>query len=366
MRQILIENSERQPANTPKVERMQTDATSAGAATKPTAPWLGFGLPALIGAHLALGVTFRFLTATGIATDERSGEIVPDRNGAVGSTEPGGAGAPAGEVAPGEVTPGHDLGPAGEEEDGIEDEARATDADGPSLPENEEATAAEGGDRATAGNDRERGARDRPRRRQRAAEDPETGESAEGDEDRYAGLGPLVRHLGLMTRELSEAQRTVGRLTAERDALLRQIGQRPSLPVAAGEDDPAPPIDQPRPNKEARIEAKAAKQAERAAIVPMEAIDPELANRAEQVGRRRRLIALAVLAVLVAGFVIARQMNYDLSTALSRGGLAHIAYIGPFLQIFLAGWLIYRIAKISGKGAKWLFPGEEQQRKRRK
>ena len=345
---------------------MRTNATGSDVAAKPATPWLGLGLPALIGAHLALGVTSRFLTAAGIATDKRPDTIVPDHDGAVSSTEPGRAEAPAGEVPPGDAAPGRDVGLAGDEEDGIQDEARAIDADGPPPWDNDQAAADEGGDRATDGNDRARAARDRPRRRQRAAEDSETGESAESDEDRYAGLGPLVRHLGLMTRELSEAQRTVGCLTAERDALLRQIGQRPSVPIAAGEDDLAPPIDQPRPNKEARIEAKAAKQAERAAIVPMEAIDPELANRAEQVGRRRRLIALAVLAVLVAAFVIARQMNYDLSTALSRGGLAHLAYIGPFLQIFLAGWLIYRIAKISGKGAKWLFPSEEQQRKRRK
>jgi hypothetical protein len=39
--------------------------------------------------------------------------------------------------------------------------------------------------------------------------------------------------------------------------------------------------------------------------------------------------------------------------------------IGDFMSIFLVGWLFFRFIKISGKGVKWVFPSEDQKRRRR-
>jgi hypothetical protein len=189
----------------------------------------------------------------------------------------------------------------------------------------------------------------------RAADEPE------------GALGPMFRHLNAVTLQLAEAHRVVGRMMAERDAYQRQLAELQGLPVPVPEDDPFRPKREARADvKEARAEAKAAKQAERATGTELAVIDPELLTRAEEVGRRRRLIALGLLAVIGIAAAIGWQMNIDFPDSLSREDLGRIAFLGPVFQIFIAGWFIYRIARIGGKGARWLFPEPEKQRKRRR
>lgn len=231
----------------------------------------------------------------------------------------------------------------------------ATEADGPAAGvdsvDQATATGAPTGPVAFAVAEvRDRG--DRRKRRQRTADD----EGEDGDP--LAGLGPMVRHLSTMTKELSEAQRTVGRLTAERDLLRQQLGEEGAGASGSVETTNG------RPNKEARV---AARQAARGNPSDPAEIDGELAIRAAEVGRRRRMIALGVLGALVATMAIWRLMGWPSPIEdVSKRGLTGIAYIGPFMNILIGGFLIYRLVRVGGKAGGWLFPSAEEPKRRRR
>lgn len=197
-----------------------------------------------------------------------------------------------------------------------------------------------------------------PRRRRRSRAVDEEGEEG----DAFAGLSPMVRHLSAMTKELSEAQRTVGRLTAERDLLRRQLADRQGVPISLvdGENGNI------RPAKEARIEAKAAKQTERAnGLEPMPSPE-DLVSRAQLAGRRRRLIALGVVASLVAAILIGRAMDVAVGEYLTKQGLDGIPYFGLVFQVLITCFMVYRVVRVSGKAKGWLFPTPEEPKKRRR
>ena len=130
---------------------------------------------------------------------------------------------------------------------------------------------------------REQAARERARRFQQAAEAAAATVDEEAGDHRTTLMMPLVRHMAMMTKELNEAHRALGQLGAERDALRRQVAELKrstdsTVPaISDGSPHPLPNKEAVREaNKEARIEAKAAKQAERLVIVPVEELDPEL------------------------------------------------------------------------------------------
>ena len=238
-----------------------------------------------------------------------------------------------------------------------------------------------GGTEGPTTNGKVRSKRSAVRRRQRPADEaavdtredivdsrPQAVEEAIANaDDKNASLGPLVRHLNTLTLHLAEAHRAIGRLTAERDALRRHLAELQGLPI---------PDDDSRPDKETRVEVRQERQEARAeakaARVEVRGGDPsamtpeEIAEWRASVAWRRRLIAGGVLAVLVAGFVIANQMDFDLSGKLSRQGLATIPYLGNLMSIFIAAWIIYRIARVGGKGARWLFPSDQELRRRKR
>ncbi|MDP9365101.1 MAG: hypothetical protein M3Q10_12895 [Chloroflexota bacterium] len=210
---------------------------------------------------------------------------------------------------------------------------------------------------------RERALRERARRLQQAAEEAVATVDGEAGDPRTALMMPLVRHMALMTRELNEAHRALGQLGAERDALRREIAELKGLSVSEAADGSL----RVHPNKEARMEAKAAKQAERLAIVPPAEIEPELDQRAAEVGRRRRLIALGVLGLIVLVAVAVRMMFPGVDYGeFGKQGLQNIAFVGPLFSLLMGGFLIYRIVRVGGKARGWLFPEPEKPRKRRR
>lgn len=229
----------------------------------------------------------------------------------------------------------------------------------PTPPPNDDATAADATtttepDPAIGGAD---GKEPRRRRRTRAVE--ENGE----DGDAGGALGPMVRHLSTLTKELSEAQRTVGRLSAERDVLRRQLSeaQAKSVLLVDGQNEGL------RPNKEARLEARAAKHAERETSTEPVPTPEELQSRAQDIGHRRRIIALGVLALIGATMGIWRLMGWPSPIEnVTKQGLTGIAYIGPFMNVLIGGFLIYRIVRVGGKAGNWLFPSPEGPKKRRR
>jgi hypothetical protein len=196
--------------------------------------------------------------------------------------------------------------------------------------------------------------RDRSERRKRRSRGVD--EEAE-DGDPLAGLGPMVRHLAAMTKELSEAQRTVGRLTAERDLLRQQLGDDGMLPTGSAEAVGA------RPNREAR---QAAKLLERTGDAKPAPTPEELAAMAEAAGRRRRFIALGVLVAIAGAIWIGRMLEVPVGEYLSKNGLAKIPYLNSVFQILLISFLLFRVVRVGGKAGSWLFPSPEEPKRRRR
>lgn len=191
-------------------------------------------------------------------------------------------------------------------------------------------------------------------------------------------VAPLVRHVNTVTEQLNEANVTVGRLMAERDALRARLAEAQGvsideisvlplpLPESTGDGEPSS-------RRLQRIEA-------RQAVTPVEETRP---NRLRPVGvalgfvpevdsfdglkrmARRRQMFAAVL--LVSGFTalrIASSNGVQLDN-MSRDGLADLQYVGMIFQVFLIAWMLYRVVRVSGKGVSWLFPDPNGRKRRR-
>lgn len=231
------------------------------------------------------------------------------------------------------------------------------------------------------------------RKRRRLATDEGGGEG-----EALAGFGSMVRHLSLLTKELTEAQRTIGTLMAEHDLLHRQlidagtipvslaerVGTRSgraarvgaqaavgALPTVVGEDRDG------RTRKEARLDAKivtqderskarAAKEVERSGIDEPKLSPEEYATRAQEAGRRRRRIALTVFVALAALIWLGGAMEVPVGDYLSRGGLAAAPVVGPLFQVMLVGFLVFRFVRVGGKARQWLYPSADPSQKRRR
>jgi len=210
---------------------------------------------------------------------------------------------------------------------------------------------------------KEERAAEKARRRQQAAE-----EAITGVDEHSAVVVPVIRHLNTVTKELALAYKTIGHLTAERDGFRRQVYQLQGLPLpeeAAATAARAREKEGRAEAKEARLEARAMKQAERTGVDPT--LTPEeLAAQLQQTARKRRMIAGGVMLVLVFAFILARRVDSGFFEHVGKQGLTVIPFIGPLMSIFLAGFLIYRIARVGSKAKDWLFPSMEQPRKRRR
>lgn len=184
-----------------------------------------------------------------------------------------------------------------------------------------------------------------------------------GNAEVISVIAPLIRHVNGVTEQLNDAQINLGRLMAERDALRQQladlqgvdVAQISLLPVdstlAAGER---------HGSRLQRIENRAAEPAAESSAKfrvrnPLK-VDA-LATREEmaRVARRRQLLAIALFGgVGLLLFMNSRQGN-DISKV-SRDSLADLQFVGIFFNMFFMVWMLYRVVRVGGKGAKWLFP----------
>jgi hypothetical protein len=206
--------------------------------------------------------------------------------------------------------------------------------------------------------------------------------------DDHPAIGALNRHLSVMTQQLGTAHRVLGRVVAERDAFRQQLADLQGIPIDAI------PVTSLDPTKSRRSSAKAGQSANQsgspvqgiAVAVPGqpggqssivtdadEPSSPSFMSRLNYFSvddiavarKRRQTFALGLLlVVLILGLAI-RLGIMRLPDNLSRESLTAIPLIGDFFSVFLAGWIFFRFIRISSKGVKWVFPSEDQKRRRR-
>lgn len=191
-----------------------------------------------------------------------------------------------------------------------------------------------------------------------------------------AMVAPLVRHVNTVTDQLNDAQITVGRLMAERDALRLRLAEAEGVSVeevarlgltATDDGDPSG-------RRLQRIEARefATHADERKKPNPLRPVGVALGfvpaeetfDGLKRMSRRRRIFVASLLAVVTAAILFARSAGMDFGKV-SRDSLADIAFVGPFFQAVLMGWMAYRIVRVGSKGMGWLFPDPNGRKKRR-
>jgi hypothetical protein len=178
--------------------------------------------------------------------------------------------------------------------------------------------------------------------------------------DDNPALGALNRHLNTMTQQLTTAHRILGRVAAERDALRQQLADLQGIPV---EEIVVSTIG-------ASTEAAAQPTKSSQPVAPAE---PSKLAKLNYFGgddyvlmkKRRQMLALSVLVMLVVLWLSARMGAIQTPENVSRESLSDIPLIGELVTFFLAGWILFRVVKISTKGVKWVFPSEDQRRRRR-
>ena len=161
-----------------------------------------------------------------------------------------------------------------------------------------------------------------------------------------AAIAPLIRYVNAVSHQLNESQKAIGKLQVERDALRTQVIGLNGVPV-----DVDALAEQAGGTDHLTESAKASRRDARNSEPDKEP------KTVEDMGRQRRLIALvglAVLGVVALGLRLTAHA-VDLSNV-SKNGLGSVAIIGSFMQVFLAGMIFYRLIRIGGRGAKWLFP----------
>ena len=178
--------------------------------------------------------------------------------------------------------------------------------------------------------------------------------------DDNPALGALNRHLNTMTQQLTTAHRILGRVAAERDALRQQLADVQGIPV---EEIVVSTIG---------ASTEAATQPARSSQPPAPSEPSKLAKLNYFGGddyvlmkKRRQMLALAILVVVVVLWLAARMGAIQPPENVSRESLSNIPLVGELVTFFLAGWILFRVVKISTKGVKWVFPSEDQRRRRR-
>ena len=190
--------------------------------------------------------------------------------------------------------------------------------------------------------------------------------------DVTAAVAPLVRHVNAITEQLNDAQITIGRLTAERDALRQRLIDETGALADQIDRQLASEVRDPerRQNRLLRLEAadEEAEDPSRFRLVFQRAgfIIPDDAGEEEykQAARKRQIFAVVLLSLIGLG-MWAYQQDPNNVGGISRETLTLIPYVGTIVQVFLAAWILYRVVRVGGKGARWLFPQQNTRRRRR-
>ena len=180
----------------------------------------------------------------------------------------------------------------------------------------------------------------------------------------------MVRHISALSESLNQAHHVIHLLNMEKYAAQKELAELKQLPPPPL---PAPPVWRPRRGPDAaaalqpgRPERRpiAARRRAKGELLDDEPLDLDLQALAEarNVVRRRQIIAASIVGGIGLFVLLYSYMGWHWFPNLGdRASLTQIAYIGGFMQIFFIGWMFFRFAKVGGKGARWLFPREEDQ-----
>lgn len=171
-------------------------------------------------------------------------------------------------------------------------------------------------------------------------------------------IGALNRHLNMMMHQLTTAHRVIGRVAAERDALRQQLADLQGIPV------------------EEIVVSTIGATTETATRASTPAEKPASESRFAKfnyfggddialVRKRRQSFVLGLIAIGIVLALVAQQLHWSIPTDVSRDSLSALPILGNLMTLFLAGWLIYRVVRISSKGVRWVFPTEDRRRRRR-
>jgi len=187
-------------------------------------------------------------------------------------------------------------------------------------------------------------------------------------EETNPSLGALNRHLNMMMQQLATAHRVIGRTSAERDALRQQLADLKGVPVEAiqvtavgiGTGEPARAVAaHPHAHAHANAHANAAAPSTLAKLNYFSsAVDYEVMRK------RRQRFVFVMLVVILALWLVSRMMGWEMPTNLSRDSLGALPFVGDLMSFFLAGWLMYRVVRVSAKGVRWVFPSDDPRRRR--
>lgn len=171
-------------------------------------------------------------------------------------------------------------------------------------------------------------------------------------------LGALNRHLNSMMQQLTSAHRVIGRVAAERDALRQQLADLQGIPV---EQIVVSTIGVSAETSSRPSEAAAEETSKPSRFAKLNYFGGDDYQRMR---KRRRNLALAILGFVVVLGLSARMGFWTMPSNLSRDSLGELPYIGDFMMLFMAGWLFFRVVRVSSKGVKWVFPSEDRRRRR--
>ncbi len=192
----------------------------------------------------------------------------------------------------------------------------------------------------------------------------------------HPALGALNRHLNMMMQQLGAAHRVIGRVAAERDAFRQQLADLQGIPV---ESIAVMSLSQMEGRRSRAVGGIAVASPGQTEVRRSRATDsdepspPSVISRLNYFSvddiavarkRRQRFVLGLLLVVLIIGLA-ARLGIMQMPDRLSRESLTALPFIGDFMSILLAGYLFFRVIKVSSKGVKWVFPSEEQKRRRR-
>ena len=187
--------------------------------------------------------------------------------------------------------------------------------------------------------------------------------------DRDTALGALNRHLNTVTQQITAAHRVIDRVSAERDALRHQLADLKGVPVdeivvtaVAAAPTSGPPAHAEKARHEhgngnghEADEPRTPSRLERLNIFGGEDFD--------QMRKRRQLFVLTLAIVGGILAVIGSKMGWSMPDDVSRDSLSALPFLGNFMSVFLAGWVMYRVVRVSSKGVRWVFPSEPRGRR---